>query len=98
MLLTSRSPLTSVYPVEVSGWDSSHTFFVEKADLAWSEQTGKRVILRRALRDGSVLFVRLIQPLAQERSYPVAFTAAEESPTPDGGTVFVLREIQTHQN
>src|ERR1700674_669677 len=98
MLLTSRSPLTSFYPVEVSGWDTSHTFFVEKVDLAWNEQTGKRVILRRALRVGTVLFVRLLQPTAQERSYPVAFTAAEESPTPDGGTVFVLQQILQHHN
>ena len=84
--------------MEVSGWDLSHIFFVEKADLAWNERTGKRVVLRRALREGSVLFVRLIQSIAQERSYPVAFTAAEESLTPDGSTVFVLRELQPHQN
>lgn len=94
--MTRLSPLTTVYPVEISGWDVSHAFFVEKADLAWNEQTGKRVVLRRALRDGAVLFVRLIQPIAEERSYPVAFAAVEESPTPDGGTVFVLLEVHPH--
>jgi hypothetical protein len=39
---------------------------VEKSTLIWSESTGKRLALKALVRIGSVLFVRLIQPLGAE--------------------------------
>jgi len=95
MLLNARSPITSVYSVEVSGWDSNQSFFVEKSDLEWNEETGKRVVLSRRVREGSILFVRLLQPTAQERSYPVAYVA-EAGPSvalANGQFQFRLKQI-----
>lgn len=67
--------VTTVYRVEVSGWDSSRSFFVEKADLAWSESGEKLVALRHETGDGTILFVRLLQPISPDRSHPVPYTA-----------------------
>lgn len=64
-----------MYRVEVSGWDQSQQFFVDKAELHWDEDSGKRLFLRAKLREGSVIFVRLLQPISPERSCPVAYTA-----------------------
>ncbi len=61
MSLTARHPVTNFYPVEVSGWDASESFFVEKSELEWEEDAGKRVILHRTLGEGAHVFVRLIQ-------------------------------------
>jgi hypothetical protein len=97
MLLNARSPLTSVYQVEVSGWDSSQSFFVEKSDLEWNEESGKRVALSRPVREGSILFVRLLQPTAQERSYPVAYVAEAGSSVANGQFQFRLKQVQPSQ-
>lgn len=63
------------YPVEISGWDAAENFFVEKCDLAWSEESGKQVELRRGLRENAVLFVRLLRTDEGERSHPVVYEA-----------------------
>jgi hypothetical protein len=97
-MLNARSPLTSIYQVEVSGWDSSQSFFVEKSGLEWNEETGKRVMLTRAVREGSILFVRLLQPIAQERSYPVAYVAEAGSSGANGQFQFRLKQVQPGQN
>ena len=57
--------------MEVSGWDKSQTFFVEKSELEWNEESGKHVTLSSAVPDGSVVFLRLIQPLSTDRSQSV---------------------------
>lgn len=64
-----------LYPVEISGWDATKEFFVEKCDLVWSEETGKQVELRQDLRENAVLFVRLLQADERERSHPVVYEA-----------------------
>lgn len=74
-LSPTASATTSTYRVEVSGWDSTHSFFVEKADLEWSESGEKLVVLRHELREGTILFVRLLQPISPDRSHPVPYTA-----------------------
>ena len=71
MSLSARISVTSLYRVEVSGWDKSQTFFVEKSELEWSEDSGKHVTLSSAVPDGSVVFLRLIQPLTADRSQSV---------------------------
>jgi hypothetical protein len=70
MLLTDQHPVVGTYGVEVSGWDSSPSFFVEKTELAWSEASGKQITLRRQLRPGTMIFVRLLQPTATDRVQP----------------------------
>ena len=45
MILSARYPITNLYRVEVSGWDKNQTFFVEKSELEWSEESGKQVTL-----------------------------------------------------
>ena len=65
--------LTSTYSVEVSGWDHSHVFFVERSELTWSEETGKLLTLSRRLPPGAMIFVRLLQPTDDERAFPVAY-------------------------
>ena len=68
-----HQPLASTYSVEVSGWDHSQVFFVERSELNWSEETGKLLTLSRRLPPGAMIFVRLLQPTDGERAFPVAY-------------------------
>jgi len=92
MLLSARHPVVGTYRVEVSGWDSSQSFFVEKTELEWNEETGKQISLRRQLRPGAMIFVRLLQPTATDRSSPVAYKA--EYITTDSGGLHHFRLTQ----
>lgn len=65
------------YAVEVSGWDMSETFFVEKTSLAWAQDGMKEISLRHPVREGCVIFVRLMQPVASTDNYPVACKAVK---------------------
>lgn len=65
----------NTYRVEVSGWDSSETFFVEKTALTWERDAEKQIILKSNLREGCVVFVRLIQPVLPN-TVPVAYQVA----------------------
>lgn len=61
------------YRIEVSGWDSDDTFFVEKTELIWTESGMKKMNLRHPLPDGSVVFIRLLAPSSPGSSYPVPY-------------------------
>ena len=93
MSLSARFPITSVYRVEVSGWDKSQTFFVEKSELEWNEESGKHVTLSSAVPDGSVVFLRLIQPLSADRSQAVPYETEFLSVTPEGHNQFRLHPV-----
>ena len=73
MAAIEHQPLASAYSVEVSGWDQTHVFFVERSELTWSEETGKLLTLSRRLPPGAMIFVRLLQPSDGERAFPVAY-------------------------
>jgi hypothetical protein len=73
MAAINQQPLATTYSVEVSGWDHSHVFFVERSELSWSEETGKLLTLSRRLPAGAMIFVRLLQPADGERAFPVAY-------------------------
>lgn len=73
MAAIEQQPLASTYSVEVSGWDHSHAFFVERSELTWSEETGKLLTLSRRLPARAMIFVRLLQPTDGERAFPVAY-------------------------
>ena len=83
------------YRVEVSGWDAEERFFVEKSTLVWSEKTGKRVALQAVVQAGSVLFVRLTQPLGGGSGFPVPYRAVEcERNRGAAGGVLTLEQLQ----
>lgn len=92
MQLTTRQPLAS-YSVEVSGWDDSDSFFVEKSELCWNEETGKQLTLGRHLRPGAMVFVRLLQPIDADRSFPVAYEAEPVSKMSGSGQQFRLKRV-----
>lgn len=94
MLHTAEKPVTNTYPVEVSGWDCSQTFFVEKCELEWSENAGKCLSLSRSLSPGSMIFLRLLLPTSPDRSLPVAYHAYPAGRSPDGHQLFRLNQIQ----
>src|SRR5882672_7997304 len=93
MLLAEHRPVNHVYRVEVSGWDFEKSYFVEKSDLEWNELTGKDVILNREIPDGSLIFVRLLQPLSQEQSFPIPYVAEFLRATPEGRRRFRLSSV-----
>ena len=82
------------YSVEVSGWDSSENFFVEKTDLQWASDGVKEIRLRRAVREGSVLFVRLMQPVATSENYPIACQAVKVLEPKDGRAAVQLTQLR----
>jgi len=94
MILSARYPLTSLYRVEVSGWDSSQSFFVEKSELEWNEETGKCVVLSHKLNEDALIFVRLLQHAAPDRSEAVAYEANFVGRTQDGKNQFRLVQAQ----
>ena len=94
MLLTAQDHVTDSYPVEASGWDNAQSFFVEKSELRWDEATGKHLTLSRLLCPGSMIFLRLLQPISQERSLSVAYQAQHVGVTADGQQKFRLSQIQ----
>jgi hypothetical protein len=61
------------YRVEVSGWDERENFFVEKTTLDWGSGGRKEIFLKTLVRMGSILFVRLLQPLASENNFPITY-------------------------
>jgi hypothetical protein len=98
MLLIVQHPVVATYRVEVSGWDSSQSFFVEKTELEWSEESGKQITLRRQLRLGTMIFVRLVQPTPRERSSPVAYQAEYVASVNGGQHQFRLTPVVPRTN
>lgn len=94
MLLSARHTLKTTYSVEVSGWDDSHTFFVERSELSWDDQTGKHLTLSHRLCPGTMVFVRLLQTTALERTSPVAYHAEPLATTPEGQQKFRVKRIE----
>jgi hypothetical protein len=94
MSLLASWPVMSTYRVEVSGWDTSPSFFVEKAELEWTEEGYKRVELGRELRHGAILFVRLLQPMSPDRSHPVPYEIESVAKTDGQRWQFRLRQAQ----
>ena len=95
MMAGARKNESNGYQVEVSGWDAEERFFVEKSTLVWSERKGKTVALKSVVRAGSVLFVRLTQPLGGGSGFPVPYRAVEcEFRNGGPGRVLMLEQLQ----
>jgi hypothetical protein len=83
------------YAVEVSGWDVSETFFVERTDLTWAPGAMKKIRLRHPVREGGLVFVRLLQPAASTENYPIACQAVNVMErAPDGCAVLRLAQLR----
>lgn len=94
MLSTVRHPLKSTHSVEVSGWDNSESFFVERSELSWDQQTGKYLTLSHQLCPGTMIFVRLLQATTSDRTFPVAYRAEPLATTPEGQQTFRVKRMQ----
>ena len=66
-----------IYRVEISGWDLSEQFFVERVGLEWGQGEQKKVLLRKRVRQGALIFVRLLDNSSPSQSFPVAYRARE---------------------
>jgi hypothetical protein len=88
--------ITSInsYRVEVSGWDATDAFFVEKTMLDWSGGEEKEISLRSPMREGAVAFVRLLQQSGKLDSFPIAYRAASVKTGEDGRALVQLARIQ----
>lgn len=65
------------YRVEVSGWDVAESFFVEKVTLELT-QAGERIVhLRHPLREGLIVFLRLMESRISFPALPVAYRVTE---------------------
>jgi hypothetical protein len=58
--------------VEVSGWDASRTFFVEKTSLDGLEDGEQRIQLHRPVPKGAFVFLRPVQTLSADAASPIA--------------------------
>ena len=93
MDLQARS--SNRYPVEVSGWDASESFFVEKAMLDWAGDETKEVRLRRTLREGCIIFLRMLHPADGASRFPIPCRAVKvASRGQHAGSV--IRLVQLH--
>ena len=83
----------SSYRVEVSGWDAAEAFFSEKTVLYWSAG-GQEISLRSRVREGMVIFVRLLEPFGREENFPVSYVVAKNLPVEiEGGVTVAIRKL-----
>jgi hypothetical protein len=97
MSLRVERPISNSYAVEASGWDSAHSFFVEKSELEWNDASGKCLTLAHSLRSGSLIFLRLLQPTSADRSLSVAYRVQPMGVTAEGQHQFLLSQIQPNR-
>jgi hypothetical protein len=71
--MSDRANGSANYRIEVSGWGLDECFFMEKTDLLWTEGNDKRLLLRHALPDRAVVFIRLLADGAPVDSVPVPY-------------------------
>jgi len=83
------------YRVEVSGWDARELFFVEKTLFRWTDSGEKTVGLMSRLREGCVVFVRLIHAFVENANFPVAYRV-QSIAAGDGDGRGCVRLVQLH--
>ena len=93
-MLADTLPLTGCCRVEVSGWDEDEIFFVEKSELSWDEFAGRDIAIKHMLADGTLIFIRMLQPTSQQRSFPVAYEAEFIACDAHGFHEFRLNPVQ----
>lgn len=90
--MVGESDTTNSYRVEVSGWDAAENFFVGKTTLEWAGNGRKEVTLHCPLRQGAIVFVRLLQPISEANSFPIAYQAIRVHPNDASGRTRVTIE------
>lgn len=81
------------YRVEVSGWDASDAYFVEKTSLDWTGGDDKEVSVKPSLREGAIVFVRLLQQFGTVDSLPIAYRAASVRMGENGRTFVRIQRL-----
>jgi hypothetical protein len=85
MIFETESASGECYPVEISGWNSSEKFFVEETVLHWCSDGTREVRFQSVMRQGSIVFVRLLLPVFDPENFPIAYrTDCAESENADG--------------
>src|ERR1700674_319809 len=79
-LMRDKANGSGNYRIEVSGWGLDECFFMEKADLLWTEGNDKTLLLRHALPDRAMIFVRLLADGAPGDSVPVPYQVENLQP------------------
>jgi hypothetical protein len=83
------------YRIEISGWGADNSFFVERTDLLWTASGEKEVQLRRALPEGTMVFIRLLAPEPSNGSVPAACKVRDVLPMDSHGRCR-MRLVQMH--
>jgi hypothetical protein len=98
MMDSINTPQNS-YRVEVSGWDASENFFVEKAVLEWHGGEQKEISLQASPREGCILFVRLLQTTPSINNIPIAYQAATVAKKDEQGRTRVcLKQLKSRKD
>jgi len=80
--------------VEVSGWDASEKFFVETTPLNWGREGKSEILMQNEVREGCVVFVRLLRAFGSTVEFPVAYRVAKaEKAQPEGSTRALLERL-----
>jgi len=83
-----------IFRVEISGWDVNEQFFVERSALQWGEGEKRRALIRRKVRPGALVFIRLLQDSVASRTFPVAYRARQIRECEGGGNFeLVLSQV-----
>ena len=91
--LSQEMATINSYRVEVSGWDSSNAFFVEKTTLDWGGGEQKEISLGSALLEDAVVFVRLLQQVGKVDNVPIAYRACGVKTAENGRTIVQLARL-----
>jgi hypothetical protein len=88
-------PSDNSYRVEVSGWNELESFFVERTSLLWDPSEGTQISLHSRIRDGAIVFVRLLQPVANGNAFPVAYRIRRiEGPDAEGNAKVWIEQMR----
>ena len=96
MAFAADHMVSHIYRVEVSGWDQEKSYFVEKSELEWDESGEKYVTLTREIPKDSMVFVRLLQAMSQQQSFPIPYVAELRQVAKSGERRFHLKSAHTH--
>ena len=83
--MNENTNYSGTYQIEVSGWGLDDMFFIENSNLFWSGDEDKKLMLRHAISEGAIIFVRLIAPEPTLTSVPVAYEVHDVQPTNSDG-------------
>jgi hypothetical protein len=83
------------YRIEISGWGLDNGFFTEGTELLWTSDGEKQVQVRRALAEGSIVFVRLLSSDPANGSVPVAYQVENVGPMDRNGRC-LMKLAQLH--